>query len=275
MAKFPPASKGFVDSGVQLFNGVARFDAPSRMKFALPTPPVPLNARVLPEMDMDSNIGVVFSATEIIPAVFSALVFHFSPNGSGGSWTLRVTAELFPASAWNWQPEQEELAWKILQQFPAERSFLTVLERIYAASSNTSGLQKVYAAMMKYASPNAVAKNNFAAVSLLLNRQVSEAAEIAHANYDEHPEDGVIASTHAFALHLQGHTGDGLKVLEKLKEAELQKPAVATYYGVLLAADGQTDKAKAYLTIAAQSAQLLPEEKTLVAKAAANNCPSN
>ena len=192
---------------------------------------------------------------------------------SGKLKPLQVLFDL--TGSWNWPPEQEELAWKIIRQFPAERSVLSLLERIYAANNNTSGLQKVYAAMMKYASPNAVAKNNFAAVSLLLNRQVSEAAEIARANYDDHPDDSVIASTHAFALHVQGHTGDGLKVLEKLKETELQKPAVATYYGVLLAADGQTNKAKAYLTIAAKSAQLLPEEKTLVAKAAANNSPSN
>ena len=195
---------------------------------------------------------------------------------SAASEKLKALQALFEmASRWNWQPEQEELAWKIIQQFPGERPVLTMLEKIYTSTSNSYGLQKVYAAMMKYASPDPVARNNFAAISLLLNRQVSEACEIARVNYNEHPEDGVIASTHAYALHLQGHTGEGLKVLEKLKEPELQKPAVATYYGLLLAADGQTNKARPYLAIAAKSTQLLPEEKTLITKATANNSPSH
>ena len=186
---------------------------------------------------------------------------------SAASGKLKALQALFDMTTrWRWRPEQEELAWNIVQQFPSERSLLAVLERIYASNNNTLGLQKVYAAMMKYASPNPVAKNNFAAISLLLNRQVSEASEIARANYDAYPDDSVIASTHAYALHLQGHTGEGLKVLEKLKAAELQKPAVATYYGVLLIADGQTNKARPFLTIAAKSEQLLPEEKALVVK---------
>jgi len=171
------------------------------------------------------------------------------------------------ANTWGWAREREDLAWRIVEGYPSERGVLALLERYYAATGDSPGLQKVYAKMMKYEAPDAVAKNNFAAVSLLLNRQLSEAREIARENYTSHPEDGVIVSTYAFALHLQGKTGEGIKLLQKLKPEELQKPAVATYYGVLLAAAGQMEKAKSYLDIAARSPQLLPEEKKLIAGA--------
>ena len=171
---------------------------------------------------------------------------------------------------WHWQAEQEEAAWKIIEQFPAESSMLGRLEKIYLATHNTHGLQKVYAAMMKYSSANPAAKNNFAAVSLLLNLRVNEACDIARADYEQNPNDPLLASTLAYALHVQGRTGDGLKILEKLTDAELQNPAVATYYGVLLSAAGQTRKALPYLDLAAKSAQLLPEEKNLIAEAKAN-----
>jgi predicted Zn-dependent protease len=187
---------------------------------------------------------------------------------NAASEKLKALQTLFElAATWDWQSEQEDLAWKIIHQFPSERQALTWLERIYTSTSDTSGLQKVYAAMMQYTSPDPVAKNNFAAVSLLLNRQVSEACDIARTNYAQHPDDGVIASTQAYALHVQGHTGEGLKILEKLPETELQKPAIAIYYGLLLASDGQTNKAEAYLARASKSAHLLPEEKSLIAKA--------
>ena len=177
------------------------------------------------------------------------------------------------ARAWRWTDEHDEVAWRILQEFPAERQLLPLLEKNYSATGNTPGLWKVYAALMKYDSPDVFAKNNFAAVALLLNRQVNEAHEIARENFQLHPQDGVILSTYAFSLHLQGRTGEGLKLFDQLTRAELRKPGVATYYGVLLAAAGQTDPAREYLDLAAQSNQLLPEEKTLLANARAQISP--
>ncbi len=173
------------------------------------------------------------------------------------------------ARAWRWADERDEVAWRIVQEFPAERQMLSLLEKTYVATGNTAGLQKVYSAMMKYDSPDAVAKNNFAAISLLLNRRADEAREIARENFQLHPQDSVIVSTYAFSLHLQGKTDDGLKLLAQLKSDELRKPGVATYYGLLLAAAGQTNRALEYLDLAVQSTQLLPEEKTLIANARA------
>jgi hypothetical protein len=52
-------------------------------------------------------------------------------------------------------------------------------------------------------------------------------------------------------------------VLEKLEPENLQSPSVALYYGVLLAAAGETGKAAEYLG-KARKGPLLPEEKVLL-----------
>ena len=175
------------------------------------------------------------------------------------------------ANAWGWDREKEESAWLLVQRFPGERWALQMLDGLYAANGNTRGLQRVYAALLKADDSDIMAKNNFAAVSLLLHMQLPEAHEIATANYARAPQDAVMASTYAYSLHLQGRTGEGLKVLEKLSQDQLRLPAVATYYGVLLAAAGRPAEANPYLDIAARS-NLLPEEKMLVATA--RNAPA-
>jgi hypothetical protein len=58
-----------------------------------------------------------------------------------------------------------------------------------------------------------------------------------------------------------------LGVLGTLSPEVLDSPSVALYYGVLLSASGDTNKAGKYLGIA-RKADLLPEEKALAAEAA-------
>ena len=97
--KLPLPSNWFVSSRVQLECDVEMLVVPSRTKFALPTPPVPLKVRPLPEMEAERMTGVVVRITEIVPPVFREFVFHASPNGSAGSSTLeKVPLE---AAAWN------------------------------------------------------------------------------------------------------------------------------------------------------------------------------
>jgi hypothetical protein len=57
-----------------------------------------------------------------------------------------------------------------------------------------------------------------------------------------------------------------LAALEKLKTESIEIPQVALYYGVLLSAVGDTNKARKYLELA-QRADVLPEEKALLAAA--------
>jgi hypothetical protein len=190
-------------------------------------------------------------------------------SASGHRQPLATLVRL--ANAWGWDREKEEAAWLLIQRFPGERWALALLERLYAANGNTRGLQKVYSTRMKNDAADVVAKNNFAAVSLLLRLRLTEAHQIAEEDHARFPQDPILASTYAYSLCLQGRTREGLKLLEKLPEDQLRLPAVATYYGVMLAGAGQPARAKAYLDIADRS-PLLPEEKALVA--AARTAPS-
>jgi hypothetical protein len=54
--------------------------------------------------------------------------------------------------------------------------------------------------------------------------------------------------------------------MDQLSPDQLRDPSVAVYYGLILAAAGQKEKAREYLGRASQ-ANLLPEEKALVARA--------
>jgi hypothetical protein len=54
--------------------------------------------------------------------------------------------------------------------------------------------------------------------------------------------------------------------MDKLTPDQLRDPSLAMYYGVVLAAAGQKEKAQEYLRRASE-AKLLPEEKALVVKA--------
>jgi predicted Zn-dependent protease len=108
-----------------------------------------------------------------------------------------------------------------------------------------------------------IAKNNLAAVSLLLNNQMSQAHQMAREVYQANPTNEVFASTYAWSLHVQGKSAEALQTMEKLAPRHLENPSIALYYGALLATNRQPEKAKLFLDIAAR-AQLLPEEKALL-----------
>ena len=177
-----------------------------------------------------------------------------------------LTALLGLASTWGRDKAKEDLLWQIGQRYPNERWTLRELDRLYLAAGNTRGLNKLYSTMASFDSHNFAAQNNLAATSLLLRLNLSKAHELAKETFAQHPEEAVVASTYAYSLHLQGRTQEGLAVLEKLKADILETPSVALYYGVLLSAAGDTNKAGKYLGIA-QKSDSLPEEKAMVAEA--------
>jgi hypothetical protein len=55
--------------------------------------------------------------------------------------------------------------------------------------------------------------------------------------------------------------------MSQLSPTQLHEPAVAAYYGIFLTAAGDSQNARDYLKLGA-TAKLLPEEKTLLTKAA-------
>jgi hypothetical protein len=177
-----------------------------------------------------------------------------------------LTSLLNMARSWHRPQAEQDLLWQIGQYFQRERWAWRDLERLYLAGGNTRGLNKLYAMRANYDSTNFVAQNNLAATSLLLKVNLADAHALARELHAGHADDGIIATTYAYSLLMQGRTNEGLAALEKLKPETLQQPPVALYYGLLLSAAGQPAKAARYLALA-QEAPLLPEEKALLAQA--------
>jgi len=174
-----------------------------------------------------------------------------------------LNALLTLATTWHADKSREDLLWQIAQHFPRERWALNSLEQMYFAAGDTHGMNKVSAAKASFDPKDLAARNNFATTSLLLNLNLTAAHQTAREIYAQRPDDPIITSTYAWSLHLQGQTREALAAMDKLKPDGLEMPNIALYYGLLLAADGQTNKAAKYLALA-QKAPLLPEEKSLL-----------
>lgn len=194
-------------------------------------------------------------------------------EGTGSLRALQALARM--AQDWRWAKERDEVLWLIVERFPMESQALQALEEAYVSNGNTRGLNKLYTYLVdsgvKEVSESMkflFAKNNLASTLLLLKNQLNRAHEFAKDVYRAHPENPAFAATYAYSEHVQGNTQAGLQALEKLKPAMLEIPAIATYYGVLLAANGDAAKAGKYLELA-RTARLLPEEQALVTNALA------
>ncbi len=184
--------------------------------------------------------------------------------GAGQREKLAHLARMAKSSGW--QSEWEELLWTITNRFPKELLTIETLRQHDAQQRNTMGLHRVYAAICANDPTNALAKNDFVLLSLLLNLQTAKAQELAQKNFNSARTNAAFVSAYAYSLHLKGKTDEALKLFGSLKEGELDQPAVATYYGVVLAAAGKPAEAAKYLALA-DKATLLPEEKALVEKA--------
>jgi Flp pilus assembly protein TadD len=168
---------------------------------------------------------------------------------------------------WHLPREQADLLRRMIEKFPQERWAEHALEKIYLADGDTAGLEQLYAKLFAVFPEDIGLKNNLAATSLLLKTNLPQACRWAEEIYAGRTNDLVIASTYAFALHLQGRTREGLAVMQKLDDQQLAQPDAALYYGVLLVATGATNEAAPFLKIAATKTQWLPEEKKLLATA--------
>jgi hypothetical protein len=100
----------------------------------------------------------------------------------------------------------------------------------------------------------------------LLKTNLTQAGKWAAEAYARSTNNPDVASTYAFALHMQDRDKDGLAVLQQFKPAQLERPSIALYYGVLLAAT-HNPYATTYLQIARTQGHLLPEEQRLLEQA--------
>lgn len=172
------------------------------------------------------------------------------------------------AAAWNWAAQAEDLLWSLIRNHPAEKWATVALSRKLLAEGRTRSLMTLYSQEVSANPTDLSARNNLAMTALLLSAWELRPHDLAREVYGKAPADPDYASTYAFSLHLQEKNEDALKVLEELTPQQLEDPAVACYYGVVLQAAGNGEKAKKYFDLAVKG-RLLPEERKLLEKAGA------
>ena len=170
------------------------------------------------------------------------------------------------ATGWRWTSEAEAVLWIAARQFPSERWPLDSLQNGYMQMRNTRGLFEVNELLLTRQPANAIVQNNWATLALLLQTNQTRAHQLAQQVYGPATNNPGFVSTYAYSLHVQGRTAEALALMEALPTKDLETPALASYYGVLLAAAGQGEKARLYLA-RAETLPILPEELLLVAGA--------
>ncbi len=170
------------------------------------------------------------------------------------------------ARAWNWQNEQEEILWRIVNRYPAEKWAFNALNQRLVVSGRTRPLMNLYVQELKRSPNDLVTRNNLAVTALLLGAEELRPHELAAEVYQRSPTNSSFASTYALSLHLLGKNKEALQVMHGINARELEDPSMGGYYGLILKAVGDSAKATPYLAKASK-ARLLPEERALFDRA--------
>jgi predicted Zn-dependent protease len=179
-------------------------------------------------------------------------------NGQKGSLVMLLRL----AAQWSWQSEGEDILWTIINRYPGEQWAIQALSQALYAGGRTRSLMQLFSQEFKRVPSNLSMKNNLAMTALLLDAQEIKPYDLAREVYQKAPTNASCVSTYAFSLYLQGKNAEALKIIKTLKPQELQDPAIAGYYGLILKATGDRAKARSYLDWTSK-ARLLPEEKKL------------
>jgi Tfp pilus assembly protein PilF len=169
-------------------------------------------------------------------------------------------------SEWRWEKEWLELLWNLTKYPETQFEALQNLYQKYSDDGDTTGLYRVLVRLAALMPEDERVQNNLAQICLLLNADAERAQKLAAELYRKEGSNPAYVATYAFALYTKGNTSGALKIMNALTPTQLHEPAVAAYYGVLLAAAGDAQGAREYLKLGA-TAKLLPEEKTLITKA--------
>ena len=189
----------------------------------------------------------------------SALRFASDSPGA-----LNMLAKL--TASWGWKERTEDVLWRAAQRYPEQSWPLTALNNFYASQRDTAGMRRVAQTAFQGNPKDNLAKNNYAMMSLLLGADVDKAHQFAAELHAADPRNPVFASTYSFSLFKRGRTPEALAILRELGLDQLDNPAVAAYYGIMLSASGDSQAARHYLDKASQ-AFLMPEELALVEQA--------
>jgi hypothetical protein len=166
------------------------------------------------------------------------------------------------AAEWRWTDEEQELLWILVERHPAERWAATRLSDALFAAGDTRGLNRLYGTLHEQNPENLVAKNNYAGTLLLLTPQSLRGRELARELFQRNPSNAVFASTHSFALHLQGDQAGAVQAFAAVEQRALAQPGIALYYALAQGTNSPAE-ARRYLSLAAPG-KLLPEERALL-----------
>ena len=172
------------------------------------------------------------------------------------------------SAAWGWKERTEEVLWTAAREYPDQSWPAKSLNILYAGQRGTAGMRRVAQTAFEHNPKDTMAGNNYAMLSLLLDTDVAKAHALAAELHANDPKNPVIASTYAFSLHKQGRTQEALAAFRNLGLEQLDNPAIAVYYGIMLSSTGDSTTAKHYLDKSSQ-AFLLPEEVAMVERAKA------
>jgi tetratricopeptide (TPR) repeat protein len=170
------------------------------------------------------------------------------------------------ASKWGWRGESIDLLW-VASKDPAKGEHaLQTLYSYFIKSGDTQNFYRVLIHLNERRPGDRDVENNLAQVSLLLGLNTDRGQELARDVHEKDPKNATYASTYAFALYVRGEPNKALNVFSTFSEAQLREPTIALYYGIILAAVGDSERAAPFLELG-QQATLLPEEKALLEKA--------
>ena len=167
---------------------------------------------------------------------------------------------------WGWESEVLDLLWVVARGNIDQQAALNALYRNYITTGNTRGLLNVCTRMLEIDPKDTIALNNVVLLSLLLNSNVERAQALADEAYRLDPRNPGIISTYAFALHVRGHTEEGIKLMRALDDRQFSDPSVAAYFASMLVESPTPKEAKKFIEIAL-TGNLLPEEMALVKSA--------
>jgi len=176
------------------------------------------------------------------------------------------------AVRWGWSTETEEILWSIVNRYPNEKGAFETLSQALYMGGRTRPWMQLLSQGLKRNPTNLGLKNNLAVTALLLEAFELKPHDLARDVYQQAGTNMAYVSTYAFSLYLQKRNDEALKVIQQLKPAELEDSAIAGYYGLILKAAGNAEKAKTYLDLASKGSvvpkgRLLPEEKKLFDRA--------
>jgi hypothetical protein len=173
------------------------------------------------------------------------------------------------AAEWQWRSEAEELLWILVNRYPEERWAAPVLTQTLMNGGRTRPLMQLFSLLSRRMPTDLEMKNNLAFTALLLEANELNPHDLAKEVHAKMPQNPSFTSTYAYSLYVQKKYAEALKVMQQLALQDLANPSIAGYYGLILKATGNAEKAKAYLNLTTKT-KLLPEEQALFQQALKN-----